>query len=369
MNSTAILARNQATEQLMGAEGRLRTQGHPVAVAGRGDSGPNPEHIMQLAWSFAGPMILETALQFRLFDRLAESPRTFEELAESTGASKRGLRAILNALVGMQLLQHRSDSYELTPESSAYLVSTKPGYHGLLFRHIIWQVLPEWMKLPEVIRTGRPATAVNHEEEGAGFFAQFVEALFPLSYPAAVVAGEYLGIPGTKTPLHVLDLGAGSGVWGIALAHLSSLVRVRAIDWPRVLSVTRSMARKHGVANRIETIAGDLHEVDFGSGYHVAVLGQVLHSEGAERSRRLLRKVFAALAPGGRVIISEFLTDENRQGPITPLFFAVNMLVHTEAGDTFTVEELNGWLQDAGFENVHLLKAPGVSPLLIANRS
>ena len=115
-------------------------------------------------------------------------------------------------------------------------------------------------------------------------------------------------------------------------------------------------------------IEGDLLEVDFGGGYHVATLGHILHSEGDARSIQLIRKVFNALAPGGTIAIAEFVADEHRMGPPMPLIFSVNMLVATDAGRTFTFGEMTHWLRDAGFGKARLLDAPAVSPLLLAEK-
>jgi SAM-dependent methyltransferase len=323
---------------------------------------------MQFAWGYAPPLILKAALNYRLFDLLDEAPQTVGQLAARSGASTRGLTAILNALVGLDFLVRQGDRYALTPESAAFLVSTKPGYHGGFFRHVIRQILPQWLRLTEVVGSGRPAVTANRQGEGQEFFAEFVEGLFPLSYKAAQVLGEHLGIPEAASPISVLDIGAGSRVWGIALAHQSPQVTVHAVDWPDVLEVTNKLARRHGVGNRLRTVAGDLLEADFGAGHQVATIGHILHSEGRDRSRQLLRKTFRALAPGGTIAISEFMPDDDRTGPPTPLIFAVNMLLHTEAGDTFTFAEMAGWLREAGFANLRLLEAPAPSPLLLATR-
>jgi 2-polyprenyl-3-methyl-5-hydroxy-6-metoxy-1,4-benzoquinol methylase len=180
--------------------------------------------------------------------------------------------------------------------------------------------------------------------------------------------GETLGIPKATSTVSVLDIGSGSGVWGIALARQSPLVQVRAVDWPRVLEVTKQVASRHGVGDRFTLVAGDLLEADFGTGHQVATIGHILHSEGRERSRQLLRKTFMALAPGGTVVISEFLPNEDRSGPPAALIFAVNMLVHTENGDTYSFAEISDWLLDAGFRNRRLLDAPAPSPLVLATR-
>ena len=149
-----------------------------------------------------------------VFDLLDQEPKGVEEIAKATGTSIRGMRAILNLLVSLELLARRDARYGLAPESAAFLVSTKPGYHGMFFHHISDQLLPRWMQLPEIVRTGKPVATVNDQSEGAAFFAEFVESLFPISFAAATALGEHLGIRKAAAPVSVLDIGAGSGVLG-----------------------------------------------------------------------------------------------------------------------------------------------------------
>ena len=323
---------------------------------------------MQIAWSFAPALVVEAAVQHGVFERLDEGPRNAAQLAAETGASIRGLTGILNVLVGLQLLGRDGDRYALTLESAAFLVPSRPGYHGMFFQHISDQLLPRWLELNEIVRTGRPASHVNQEEEGAQFFAAFVESLFPISFSAASALGEHLGIPEAAAPVSVLDVGAGSGVWGIALAKQSPQVRIRAVDWPRVLEVTKKVAAQHGVADRLVTAPGEFFEADFGDGHQVATVGHILHSEGRDRSQRLLKKIWNALAPGGTIAIQEFVPNEERTGPLPTLIFAVNMLVNTDAGDTFTFAEMSAWLGEAGYVNPRLLDVPSVSPLVLADK-
>src|SRR5262249_13271155 len=259
---------------------------------------PSPDRILQIAWGYAAPLILETALNYRIFDLLEEDPQTAEQLTERTGTSIRGMTAILNALVGLKFLERQGVRYALTLESSNFLVSSRPTYYGTYFTHMARQLIPRWLRLVEAVRTGRPVAATNQADQGPTFFAEFVESLFPLSYKAASILAEHLGIPHVTAPITVLDIGAGSGVWGIALAHQSPHVSIVAVDWPIVLQVTRKVARRQGVVERLKTIPGDLLEVDFGNNHQVATIGHILHSEGRERSRQLLRKIFNALAPG-----------------------------------------------------------------------
>jgi hypothetical protein len=329
---------------------------------------PGPDRIMQMSWGYGPPLLIEAAVKNGLFDALEASPQTAPQLARATGAPLRGVTILCNALVGIELLARVRDRYTLTPESAAFLVSGKPAYHGDFFHHISSQLIPKWLALDKVIRTGKSGPAVNTQKEGAVFFGQFVESLFPLSYAAAKTLGAHLGLPKAKAPVSVLDLAAGSGVWGIALAQQSPQVHISAVDWPPVLAVTKRVARRHGVAGRLTTIAGDLLKAPFGQNHQIATLGHILHSEGPARSRQLLKRTFDALAPGGTIAIMEFLVNKDRTGPVVGLLFAVNMLVNTEEGDTFSFEEISGWLREAGFIKPRLLKVPAVSPLVLATK-
>lgn len=189
-----------------------------------------------------------------------------------------------------------------------------------------------------------------------------------MSYPSAQVLGKHLALDQKGGKVRVLDLGAGSGVWGIALAQSAPNVTVTAVDWVDVLPATRATVARFGLTDRYTFVEGDLGTADFGRGQNVATLGHILHSEGEARSRKLLRKIFDALAPGGTVAIAEFLVNEDRTGPVVSLFFAANMLVNTDDGDTFSFGEIRQWLVEAGFVDARLLDAPGPSPLILATK-
>ena len=327
-----------------------------------------PERILQMAWGYAPTLILEAAIRNKVFDTIDGGPKTIDEVAAATGASTRGLRAIMNALVGFDLLKKNDGHYELTPESAAFLVSTKPSFMGGMAAHTSTQLIPHWLQLSEVVATGKPASSVNQSDGGEAFFQQLVSNIFTMSYAPAKVLAAHLAFGEQGAPVRVLDLGAGSGVWSIALAQSSPRVQVTAVDWPGVLPITQKTADRFGVGDRYTMLPGDLGTVEFGQDYNVITVGHILHSEGVERSKKLLRKCFDALAPGGTIAIQEFLVNPERTGPPMGLIFAVNMLIHTDTGDTWSFEEISGWLKEAGFTNPRQLEAPGPSPLILATK-
>ena len=328
-----------------------------------------PERLMQFGFAYAPPLVIGAAVSNKVFDALEAGPKAVGQVSKETGASERGLRAIMNALVGLELLKKdRQGRYSLTPESEAFLVSGKPGTHAGFFPMNVRRLIPLWLKLDEIVRTGRPAESRNQEHPGTEFFTELVENIIPMSYGSANALGDHLKLARAKQPIRVLDLASGSGIWGIVLAQKSPQVQVTAVDWAGMIPTTKRITQKFGVGARFKFIEGDLREADFGSGYDIATLGHILHSEGEERSRQLLKKTFRALKSGGAIAIAEWLVNDERTEPLPSLMFAVQMLVNTEKGDTFSFNEIKNWLQEAGFKKIRKLEAPGPSPLILATK-
>ena len=338
-----------------------------------------PERLREVGFGYTWPLIISAAVNNRVFDSLQGGAKTVKQLKKETGASERGLRAIADALVGLELLKkHRpakgrnrrgeQPKYSLTPESQAFLISDAPGTLAGFFGSMMPVMLSRWLQLTEIVRDGRPAVAVNQEPEGTEFFSQLVETIIPMSYPAAQKLGDHLKVSKPKQQLRALDLAAGSGIWGIALAQKAPHVRVTAVDWAGMIPTTKRITEKFGARDQFDFIEGDLLEVNFGNGYDIATLGHILHSEGEARSRELLKKTFRALKHGGTIAVAEWLVHDERTGPPDSLRFAVQMLVNTERGDTFSFNEIKTWLEEAGFKKVRKLHAPGPSPLILATK-
>jgi ubiquinone/menaquinone biosynthesis C-methylase UbiE len=217
--------------------------------------------------------------------------------------------------------------------------------------------------LTNIVKTGKPFAPIERED-GEEFFQKLVSQIFPMSYPGAKVAAEKLWLQ----HVNILDVAAGSGAWGIAFAECDLNTKITALDWPGVLKVTRKFVHKFGLDDRFNYISGDLRNVDFGKGYDLVILGHICHSEGAENTVKLISKCFNSLVDGGTLLIADMIPDNERCSAVFPLLFAVNMLVGTTEGDTFTMKEYEEWLENAGFRDVKTLDVPGPSPLIIATK-
>jgi len=330
----------------------------------------SPQAILEVTWAFASTQVVCTALELDLFTCLEDGHSTVKDVAAETGSSTRGIRILLDALVGMKFLEKSGECYLPTQPASRYLSKKSSTYMGGLVLHSR-QLQSNWARLTGVVRTGRSPHTVETEADHGEFFAKFVDALHSLHSPAAAVAASELWPEnGTARERHVLDVGAGSAVWSLAFAKRDAKAHVTVADWPSVIErVTRKCVARDHVEDRYEYLAGDFRQGDFGKEkFDVGILGHVCHSEGAARTQEMLARLHRALKPGGVILIAEMMPDNERRTALYPLLFAVNLLVNTEEGDVFTFAEYRQWLEEAGFHNVRAMEAPSPSPLIVASK-
>jgi hypothetical protein len=212
------------------------------------DTPVSPERLMAFTFGFAPPLMIEAAIRHRVFDALEKGAKTINALCVETDTSPRGLRIVLNALVGLNLLsKDEAGRYALTKESATFLVSGKSSFHGAFFLLTSEPMLSSWGKLHEIMRTGRPSHCINREGDGVAFFQQFVEDIFPIHYAGAQALAKALDVSKAESPVSVLDLAAGSGVWSIALAQHSPQVCVTAVDWPGIIAITQKVTARLGL--------------------------------------------------------------------------------------------------------------------------
>ena len=324
--------------------------------------------IMDHLWSARAAMALAAGVELGVFNHIDSGKGTVKEIARAAKASARGMRHLLDALTGMGYLNKQGEAYSNGPVASQFLVAGKPGYMGGIVgeTRMVW---PGWAKLPEVVQTGRPIEAVDTEAGGKEFFPKLVEAIFPMSYGVAQGVVQALPEKTRKRIKTILDVAAGSAAWSLPFAQRLPEVHVTALDYPEVLPVARRFAERFGVADRYDYIEGNLRDLDFGRNrYDLVILGHIIHSEGEKWGKKLLKKAYRVLTDNGMLLIAEMIPNDTRTGPMLPLLFGLNMLVHTEAGDVFTMREYREWLKAAGFRKVQTLDIPGPSPLILATK-
>jgi 2-polyprenyl-3-methyl-5-hydroxy-6-metoxy-1,4-benzoquinol methylase len=188
-------------------------------------------------------------------------------------------------------------------------------------------------------------------------WVDFARGMAPLRVPAADFIAKLVGADDQK-PMKILDIAASHGMFGITIARRNPKAEIVAVDWKNVLGVAKENAAKAGVQNRYKTIAGSAFDVDFGTGYDVALVTAFLHHFDVPTNEKFLKKIHSALKPGGVVATLEFVPNEDRVTPPHAAGFALIMLSNTPAGDAYTLRELDQMFRNAGFSSSELHNNP-----------
>ncbi len=326
-----------------------------------------PTKILEQADAFARSMALRAAIELEVFDALDEGLNTAQKLAQNTKTSARGMEMLLDALVAMELLTKRGETYHLSPEAATYLVQSKPTYLGELVEQRVRDVVA-LEHLAESVATGKPWPQWGVQHGGIeNYFADMVPGLFVLNEPDARKVARQLFRGQIGSSARILDLGAGSGVWGIALAQQNALATVVALDTADVLEVTRQFVEGHKLESQFEYAEGDLLTADFGEAeYDIAVLGQVCHMFSPEQNQALFRRIARALKPGGRALIASNPIDDARTSTPATMIGDLVLLLSTEGGRSHTFAEYRAWLSTAGFTSIERLDQPGRLTIIAA---
>jgi 3-hydroxy-5-methyl-1-naphthoate 3-O-methyltransferase len=326
-----------------------------------------PLKLIDDLWAARMALALIAGVDLDVFTTVSKGNKTVSEISKSLSVSSRALERLLDSLACMGYLTKRGTRYGLTPVSDTFLVRTKPSYMGAMANETRL-TLPQWTQLADIIRRGKPASAIN-TDEGRQFFPELVRSIFPLTYNAAL--GLVRSWPQAKLKKigRVLDVAAGSGAWSLPFAQANPNVRVTAVDYPEVTAITREYAQQFDVADRYDYLEGDLRQIDFGQQeYDVVILGHIIHTEGEKWGKTLVEKSHKALKPGGTLVIAEMIPNDSRTGPVFPLLFGLMMTIVTEEGDVFTLAEYKKWLKQTGFRAVKLVQVEAPSPLILATR-
>lgn len=332
-------------------------------------SPPSPELFLDGIRAFHTTAALKAAVALDLFTHVAKGADQPDALGKATGAAPRGMRILCDFLAVAGYLEKSGERYAVTPSTGIFLDRRSPAYLGGII---------EFLASPEMFRMffDDPAAFVRKGGAvGSGtvgpddpVWVSFARAMAPFIAPIARATGEILSAGGPPAR-RVLDIAAGHGLFGLEIALRQPEARVTAVDWAKVLEVAAENYRAKGIADRLESKPGSAFEVEFGSGYDLALLTNFLHHFDEATCISLLRKVHAALRPGGRAAATEFVPDEGRVSPPMPATFAFIMLATTPAGDAYTHRDLERMFRAAGFAATQAHKLlPTPQTLIVASK-
>jgi SAM-dependent methyltransferase len=323
----------------------------------------SPEALMQLVYLFRPIRIILAAFELDVFSVVEEKAMMSGEIAKRARTNPRGMDRLLNALCALGLLTKRKGKFANTPLSKKYLVRDRPGFLAGLGHSVdMWD---SWSTLTQAVIHGKTVIKRSPLKRKGRRLSGFIAAMDQRASAQAAETIKKLDLTGVR---RTLDIGGGSGAYSIALALAKKDLRAIVFDLPDVIPLTRAYVRKSKVAARIDFIEGDFDRDGFGSGYDLILLSAIIHMNSLAENLDLLKKAVRALNPGGQLVIQDYIMSEDRTKPEQGAFFALNMLVRTEAGDAYREREVRELMKEAGLSRIARINLPFATSLVVGRK-
>ncbi|OGL48735.1 MAG: hypothetical protein A3C43_08110 [Candidatus Schekmanbacteria bacterium RIFCSPHIGHO2_02_FULL_38_11] len=292
--------------------------------------------------------ILIAANQLDIFDALSLK-KTAQEVAKKINGKLRGTEILLNALTAMGYIKKVNEFYMNTPFSEKYLVKGKETYMGSALGHY-YQMWKDWGNLVDIVKNGSGDIQFEKKflETDANQTEVFIDTMYQLGQQDSVTLASKLDLKGVK---RVLDVGGGPGHYSFAMIEKNPQIRATVLDLPLTLRVTKKYIKKRNMTGKVDTIEGDFTKDDYRKGYDLILLSHVLHSNSLKDCQKMINKSYRALNGGGRIVIHEFVLNDDKFTPPDAAIFSVNMLVNTKEGASYSISEITSLLKSAGFKN------------------
>jgi (2Fe-2S) ferredoxin/ubiquinone/menaquinone biosynthesis C-methylase UbiE len=329
-------------------------------MKGKDAAGVLPDNLNEMIRGFMPSRAILTALELDVFTAVGTGG-TAQQIATKIQTAVRATEMLLNVLVSFKLVEKRDGIYTNTPVAARFLVEGAADSARTAQLHManMWR---RWSNLTEAVRTG---TAVESGRDN-GWVKSFIAAMDHGARGRARAVAQAVALNGER---RMLDLGGGSGAYSIAFVKAASALHSEIVDLPEVLPLTQEHIRHAGLSERINTRAGDMLSIPLApASYDLILLSAICHMFSPEENRQLLARAYTALAPHGRLVVSDFILDADKTSPRFATLFALNMLVGTRAGASYSEPEYEEWMKAAGFAGSERVRIPGPVNLMIATK-
>lgn len=318
--------------------------------------------LLELASGFQRSRIILSAAELNIFEILSSGEMGAIEVAGRLKGDPRGVRVLLDALAALEILRKKEGRYSL-PEELVPLLTSTPVESSILpmLRHsaALWE---GWSGLTEIVRNGYVEPPGEEED---GHQKDFIGAMHAIGTALADSIAAKLPLGGSR---RLLDLGGGSGIYTIAFLRANPHLQGVLFDHPEVVGLARGFLEREGLLDRVELAEGDLFYDELPGGCDAALLSAIIHSYSPDQNRELFRRIYAALVPSGMLIIRDHLMEPDHVRPVDGALFAVNMLVRTSGGGTYSFDEVRTWLAEAGFTGISLIPGRGIMDDLVIGK-
>ena len=328
-----------------------------------------PDDLAQTIRAFQASRVLLTAIELDVFSAVERGGKrdegaTAAEVAGRLGTDPRATEMLLNALVALETLEKNNGVFRNAPVAARLLTGGAPDSERLAWMHTV-HTWDSWSMLTECVRTGTAADRKEIAKRGWCWIEAFIAAMNRNAASRAPLLVKAVGTEGVR---RMLDIGGGSAGYSIAFAQASPELHADVLELPEVLPIAQRHIEEAGLSDRVAPRPGDLRADRFGEGYDLVLLSAICHMLGPEENRDLLRRCREALAPRGRIVIQDFILESDKTAPRISALFALNMLVGTANGNSYSEQEYAAWLREASFQDIRRLEMPEPTALILATR-
>lgn len=318
----------------------------------------SPQAFVDALLGYQKTAALKAAVALDLFTAIEHEKGELEPIAKRVQAAERGVRILCDYLTVLGLLQKQMGRYLLTPSTAAFLTTSSPAWMGSVTDFLAApEMMALWLEDPVAFVRNGGSVGLGNMSPDNPVWVKFARAMVPFVAPTARAVAEHVGT-WPEAPKRVLDIAAGHGVFGIAIARAFPAADVVATDWQAVLEVAKENAVAAGVSARYQTIEGSAFDVEWGTDFDLVLISNFLHHFDPPTCVGLLSKVRKSLRAGGRVLAVEFVPDDDRVSPPFAAAFSFMMLGSTPRGDAYTAHELEEMGRDAGFSKMRVAPLP-----------
>ncbi len=335
-----------------------------AAMEAQDKAGMLPIELQERIRSFMASRVILSAIELDIFSHVGGGA-SGSEVAKKIDTNPRATEMLLNALVSLELLTKKDERFQNTAAAARFLSAdgTDDSRASIMHSVNMWQ---RWTTLSDCVREGTSVTFKPMEERDDEWTVSFIAAMHK---NASLRARQIVTTIGVDNVKKVLDVGGGSGAYSIAFVQARDDIHSDIFDLSTVVPLAKQYAAGAGVSERIGFRNGDMLKDDLGNGYDLVLLSAICHMFSVEENELLLRKCYEALNPGGRLVIQDFILDPDKTSPQTAALFALNMLVGTPGGNSYSEGEYFAWVKAVGFGGVEHKRLPGPTGLIIGTKA
>ena len=318
-------------------------------------------HLMTVSIAYRQSAVLLAACKLGVFATLVHDSRSAGDLARELELDARALETVLLALAAEGILQRQEDGFRIAPAYTPYLLTDSPDTQAGILNHNL-TCLQRWSHLTDVVRTGKPVPLDPDPDR----LHDFVRGMADVSKASSAAVVSKIDLSSCR---RMLDVGGGPATAAITFTQRWPNLTGVVLDLEDVIPIARERIEEAGLGERIEARAGDYLIDDFGQGFDLVYISNVINSLSPESARVVVEKSHRALTDGGTLILKDYFLEEDRITPAFAAYFSVNMLVSVEGGRTYTWNEARALIERTGFRDVEAIAINAADRLLIARKA